>query len=357
MCDDLTEQDLKQAMALDRRTFAAIGAGAATLALAPGCVAAAPSGLETKARDVVITTPDGKADGYFVAPAKGRHPAVLMWPDIGGLRDAYKTMATRLAAAGYAVLAINQYYRSSPAPVLPSFAAWRTPEGQAKLKPMIEALTTARVEADGGLFVDWLDKQPEVDGRRKVGTCGYCMGGPFTVRTAHARPARVGAAASFHGANLVNDQADSPHKLLAATKAGTLDGAPAWLAFLRVPTLGANNDHIPLWIKFSCALVMCAGTAVGGWKIIRTMGHKMVKLQPIHGFAAETTAAIVLGTAASLGMPVSTTHAITTSIMGVGCAKRFSALKLGVVERILWAWVLTLPVTATLGYVFMRLSL
>jgi PiT family inorganic phosphate transporter len=102
---------------------------------------------------------------------------------------------------------------------------------------------------------------------------------------------------------------------------------------------------------------MCAGTAVGGWKIIRTMGHKMVKLQPIHGFAAETTAAIVLGTAASLGMPVSTTHAITTSIMGVGCAKRFSALKLGVVERILWAWVLTLPVTATLGYVFMRLTL
>jgi len=222
MCDDLTEQDLKQAMALDRRTFAAIGAGAATLALAPGCVAAAPGGLGTKARDVVITTPDGKADGYFVAPAKGRHPAVLMWPDIGGLRDAYKTMATRLAAAGYAVLAINQYYRSSPAPVLPSFAAWRTPEGQAKLKPMIEALTTARVEADGGLFVDWLDKQPEVDGRRKVGTCGYCMGGPFTVRTAHARPARVGAAASFHGANLVNDQADSPHKLLAATKAAYL---------------------------------------------------------------------------------------------------------------------------------------
>lgn len=222
MCDDLTEQDLKQAMALDRRTFAAIGAGAATLALAPGCVAAAPGGLETKARDVVITTPDGKADGYFVAPAKGRHPAVLMWPDIGGLRDAYKTMATRLAAAGYAVLAINQYYRNSPAPVLPSFAAWRTPEGQAKLKPMIEALTTARVEADGGLFVDWLDKQPEVDGRRKVGTCGYCMGGPFTVRTAHARPARVGAAASFHGANLVNDQADSPHKLLAATKAAYL---------------------------------------------------------------------------------------------------------------------------------------
>lgn len=222
MCDDLTEQDLKQAMALDRRTFAAIGAGAATLALAPGCVAAAPGGLETKARDVVITTPDGKADGYFVTPAKGRHPAVLMWPDIGGLRDAYKTMATRLAAAGYAVLAINQYYRNSPAPVLPSFAAWRTPEGQAKLKPMIEALTTARVEADGGLFVDWLDKQPEVDGRRKVGTCGYCMGGPFTVRTAHARPARVGAAASFHGANLVNDQADSPHKLLAATKAAYL---------------------------------------------------------------------------------------------------------------------------------------
>ncbi len=145
--------------------------------------------------------------------------------------------------------------------------------------------------------------------------------------------------------------------LVAATKAGTLDSAPEFLSFLKLGAHGEPGDHIPLWIKFTCALVMCAGTAVGGWKIIRTMGHKMVRLQPIHGFAAETTAAVVLGTAATFGMPVSTTHAITTSIMGVGCAKRFSALKLGVVERILWAWVLTIPVTALLGYGLMRLTL
>jgi len=217
MCDDLTEFDR-----LNRRQFAAIGAGAATLALAPGCATATPAGMATASRAVTITTPDGTADGFFVHPAKGRHPAVLLWPDIAGLRDAYKTMATRLAAAGFAVLAVNQYYRAAPAPVLPDFAAWRTPEGQQKLQPMIAALTPARIEADAGASVDWLDRQPEVDRTRKVGTSGYCMGGPFTVRTAHARPARVGAAASFHGASLVTDAPDSPHRLLAATRAGYL---------------------------------------------------------------------------------------------------------------------------------------
>jgi PiT family inorganic phosphate transporter len=101
---------------------------------------------------------------------------------------------------------------------------------------------------------------------------------------------------------------------------------------------------------------MAAGTAAGGWKIIKTMGHKMVKLQPVHGFAAETTAATILYVTGSFGMPVSTTHAITTSIMGVGCAKRFSALRLNVVERILWAWVLTIPATAGLSFLFVWLG-
>ena len=105
---------------------------------------------------------------------------------------------------------------------------------------------------------------------------------------------------------------------------------------------------------------MAAGTAAGGWKIIKTMGHRMVKMQPVHGFAAETTAATVLAVTGSLGMPVSTTHAITTSIMGVGCAKRFSALKLGVVERILWAWVMTIPAAAGVAfglvYIFVKMG-
>ncbi len=116
----------------------------------------------------------------------------------------------------------------------------------------------------------------------------------------------------------------------------------------------SDAEGIKVWIKLVCALTMAMGTAAGGWRIIKTMGQKMVKLQPVHGFAAEATAATVLMTAAHFGMPVSTTHAITTSIMGVGCAKRFSALNFSVVERILWAWVLTLPVTAVAGYCLMQ---
>lgn len=111
-----------------------------------------------------------------------------------------------------------------------------------------------------------------------------------------------------------------------------------------------KSQGIPNWVVVLCALTMAAGTAAGGWRIIKTMGHKMVKLQPVHGFAAETTAATILAVTGSLGMPVSTTHAISTSIMGVGCAKRFSALKLGVVERIVWAWIMTIPVTAGVSF-------
>lgn len=219
MCDSVTEDDNAQWLAVNRRQFAAMGAGAATLAMAPGCVAAAPDGLKTQSRKITITTADGTADGFFVAPAKGKHPAVLLWPDIAGLRPAYETMATRLAAAGFAVLAINHYYRNSPAPVLPDFAAWRTPEGQQKLQPMIKALNPDKIQADAGSYIDWLDRQAEVDAARKIGTQGYCMGGPYTVFAAHARPARIGAAVSCHGANLVNDTAQSPHKLLAQTQA------------------------------------------------------------------------------------------------------------------------------------------
>jgi len=142
--------------------------------------------------------------------------------------------------------------------------------------------------------------------------------------------------------------------LVAATKSGELANLPDWLSFLQLPDLGPKSDHIPAWIKVTCALTMAAGTAAGGWRIIKTMGHKMVKLQPVHGFAAETTGATVLSLAALYGMPVSTTHAITTSIMGVGMAKRFNALNWTVVQRILWAWVLTLPATAAVGYVLAR---
>ena len=133
--------------------------------------------------------------------------------------------------------------------------------------------------------------------------------------------------------------------LFTGTKTGAFKDLPDWLSFLNTPEFVVNK-----WVVVICALTMAAGTAAGGWRIIRTMGHKMVKLQPVHGFAAETTAAGIIHIASTLGIPLSTTHAISTSIMGVGVAKRFSAVKWGVVERIIWAWVLTLPVCGMIGY-------
>jgi PiT family inorganic phosphate transporter len=139
--------------------------------------------------------------------------------------------------------------------------------------------------------------------------------------------------------------------LVAATTGGAFETTPEWLGFLK------TTDSKPMiWVKVVCALTMAAGTAAGGWRIIRTLGHKMVKLQPVHGFAAETTAASVLFVAGQMGMPVSTTHAISTSIMGVGCAKRFSALKMSVVERILWAWVLTLPASGLVAFASVKMG-
>ena len=139
--------------------------------------------------------------------------------------------------------------------------------------------------------------------------------------------------------------------LFTATTSGAFKGLPASLHFLQTPQF-----QIPTWVIVVCAGTMAAGTAAGGWRIIRTLGHKMVKLQPVHGFAAETTAAVIIQVASSYGIPLSTTHVITTSIMGVGAAKRFGGVKWGVVERIVWAWVLTLPLTALLGYVFARIA-
>ncbi len=133
--------------------------------------------------------------------------------------------------------------------------------------------------------------------------------------------------------------------LFTATRDGTFAQLPSWLHFLHTPEFS-----VALWVKVACALTMAAGTAAGGWRIIRTMGHKIVRMQPIHGFAAQTTAAAVIQIATHWGIPLSTTHVISTSIMGVGTIKRMSAVKWGVVGRIVWAWVLTIPVTAILAY-------
>ena len=143
--------------------------------------------------------------------------------------------------------------------------------------------------------------------------------------------------------------------LVSAQSAGTLDSLPAWLAFLH-PSEGALAEgDIDTWIKITCALVMAAGTAAGGWRIIKTLGHKLVKLHPIHGFAAETSAASVILAASSLGIPVSTTHNISSAIMGVGTAKRLNAIKWTVVEKMIGAWVLTIPMSGAIAYGLFRL--
>lgn len=171
---------------------------------------------------VTITTPDGAAEAFFATPASGQHPGVLMWPDVAGLRDAFKTMATRLAGQGYAVLAVNHYYRWTKMPFLSTFSEWRTPEGKEKIGPMREGLTPERITSDGAAFVAWLDHQKEVDKGKKLATSGYCMGGPYTFRTAAVAPDRVGVIASFHGGGLVTSEPTSPHALLPKMNAAAL---------------------------------------------------------------------------------------------------------------------------------------
>lgn len=223
MCDDLTAHDEDAALAskgMSRRNFAALtGAGVLGAGWAESALA---KDLTVVSETVVIPTPHGKLDALFVRPGRGRHPAVIVWPDIAGVRDAYAQMARRLAASGFAVLVANQYYRSAPAPIMTSIMQWRTPEGQAKLKPMIALISAEGVASDARAMVAWLDKRREVNRKRGIGTQGYCMGGPFAVRSAWAAPGRIRAAASFHGGGLVTQAPDSPHQLLAASKASYL---------------------------------------------------------------------------------------------------------------------------------------
>jgi len=137
--------------------------------------------------------------------------------------------------------------------------------------------------------------------------------------------------------------------LFTGTQGGSFDHLPAWLSFLKTPVF-----LLPKWVIVLCAVTMAVGTAAGGWRIIRTLGHRMVKLQPVHGFAAETTAALIIQGASYYGIPLSTTHVISTSIMGVGAVKRFSGMRWTVVERIVWAWVFTLPASGLIGYALER---
>jgi len=211
MCDERAFDDMdafeRRRGGLTRREFGTLTAGAG-LAM----VLASPAGAATiQGRDVLVTTPDGEADAYFVHPSEGSHAGVLMWPDAFGLRPAMKQMAERLAKSGYAVLVVNPYYRSGRAPLPEPGTDFSVPAGREKIMALMGALTPETHATDARAFVDYLDAQKSVDGKRQMGTLGYCMGGPMVVRTAATRADRIGAGASFHGGGLVTDDADSPH--------------------------------------------------------------------------------------------------------------------------------------------------
>jgi dienelactone hydrolase len=217
MCDEHTIEDHARyvaAAALSRRQFAAL-TGAAGLAL---LLPVPANAAEIAGRDVVITTPDGHADAYFVAPKSGKHPGVLMWPDIMGLRPAFRQMADRLAQSGYAVLVVNQFYRSTKAPFLALGQQYDDPAARAIIAPMLKALSDDGTVRDAKAFTAFIDAQPETDTKRSMATTGYCMGGPMMMRTAATRPDRIRAGGSFHGASLVTDKPDSPHLLVPQLK-------------------------------------------------------------------------------------------------------------------------------------------
>jgi carboxymethylenebutenolidase len=212
--DDMLEYQLRSA-ALSRRQFGALTIGAGLLSMLPPAAGA----VDVQESEVDIKTADGTADAYFVHPAAGAHPAVLIWPDIFGLRPAFRQMGKRLAESGYAVLVINPFYRTKRAPTAPEHADFNDPATRSALMALMGSLTPQTAVTDASAFVTWLDGQKAVDRKRRMGTTGYCMGGPYTMRTAAAFPDRIGAGASFHGGGLVTDKPDSPHLLIPKMKA------------------------------------------------------------------------------------------------------------------------------------------
>jgi carboxymethylenebutenolidase len=218
MCekDDLDEMyEISRSRDLSRRQFGALGLGIGLTALLPRVADAA----DTTESEVQIKTPDGTCDAYLVHPVKGKYPAVLIWPDIFGLRPAFRQMGKRLAESGYTVLVINPFYRTKKAPTAPEHPDFNDPATRQGLMSLAGTLSPATALTDATAFVAYLDGQPSVDKKRKMGTTGYCMGGPFVFRTAAAFPDRVGAGATFHGGGLATDKPESPHLLIPKMKA------------------------------------------------------------------------------------------------------------------------------------------
>ncbi|MGB7451429.1 MAG: dienelactone hydrolase family protein [Lysobacterales bacterium] len=221
MCDEFTEKDNEEffrKQGLTRREFNQLGMGAALAMMLPSVANA----LELVEEDVLVATPDGMADCYFVHPASGAHAAVIIWPDIMGIRTAFRMMGKRLAESGYSVLVVNPYYRTAKGAVIEDGESFGDPEVRARLMPHARSLSPETCLTDGRAFVSYLDMQASVDRGRKIGTTGYCMTGSYTMRLAAAMPDRIGAGGSFHGGGLATDADDSPHLLAPQIKAGML---------------------------------------------------------------------------------------------------------------------------------------
>ena len=221
MCDELTAKDAEEYLrrnALTRREFNKRGAGVALAMMLPPVANA----LDVVEQDVIVETPDGMSDCYFVHPASGTHAAVIVWPDIVSIRPAFRAMGKRLAESGYSVLVVNPYYRTHKGQIIPDGKGFRDPGIRDLLMPHARSLSPETCVTDGRAYVDYLDAQSSVDTSRKVGTTGYCMTGSYTMRLAAAMPDRIGAGGSFHGGGLATDAEDSPHLLAPKMKAGFL---------------------------------------------------------------------------------------------------------------------------------------
>jgi len=221
MCDENFEHDLENYARFPKMTRRQLGG----VSLGVGMMFALPRAADAQTvteQDVVIKTPDGECDAYFVHPARGASAAVIVWPDILGLRPAFRQMGKRLAESGYAVLTVNPFYRKAKSPVVPAGASFADQKTRDIVMPLAQSLNATTHVTDAKAFVAWLDSQPAVDKRKKIGTTGYCMGGPIVMRTAAAVPERIGAGASFHGGGLVTKTPDSPHLLVPQMKASFL---------------------------------------------------------------------------------------------------------------------------------------